>query len=338
MMNLTFSLSKKALGFNFSKNPLMAVNRAFNFNTARNSSSLISWIPTGKIQQTVANSVQLTGIGLHSGKLSTVTILPEFAGMGRYFKFRSNVIPASTDYVKESPLCTTLCKDGHSINTVEHLLSALEATGVDNCSVQIETSNTHDSSIEVPILDGSAREWVDAIEEAGLKAALDRSGNSCEKLAPVLREPVTVWKNDSFIAAFPYSAVKISYGIDFPQAPEIGCQWFSSTCLDKDFFAKELASARTFCIYEQVEQLRKSGVIKGGSAKNAIVCSESRGWLNPPLRFSDEPCRHKVLDLIGDLSLFAHGGNQGLPVAHIIVYKGGHALHANFARRLSGIN
>ncbi|KAF3674449.1 putative UDP-3-O-[3-hydroxymyristoyl] N-acetylglucosamine deacetylase 1 [Capsicum annuum] len=251
----------------------------------------------------------------------------------------------------------------------------------------------------VPILDGSAREWVDAIEEAGLKEALDRSGKSCEKLAPVLREPVTVWKNDSFIAAFPYSKIKITYGIDFPQvylfefvccailllrlgikisgtswiglrhdeeseaemvwacdekhkwssevvhevgysgyreshgysgdnlylheeeAPEIGCQWFSSTYLDKDFFTKELASARTFCIYEQVEQLRESGVIKGGSAKNAIVCSESRGWLNPPLRFSDEPCRHKVLDLIGDLSLLAHGGNQGLPVAHIIVYK-----------------
>ncbi|XP_069142804.1 probable UDP-3-O-acyl-N-acetylglucosamine deacetylase 1, mitochondrial isoform X2 [Solanum lycopersicum] len=250
-MKLTFSLSKKALGFNFSKIPLMAVTRAFNINTARNSSSLISWIPTGKIQQTVANSVQLTGIGLHSGKLSTVTILRELAGVGRYFKFRSNVIPASTDYIKESALCTTLCKDGHSINTVEHLLSALEATGVDNCSMQIETSDTHDSSVEVPILDGSAREWVDAIEEAGLKAALDRSGNSCEKLAPVLREPVTVWKNDSFIAAFPYSEVKITYGIDFPQAPEIGCQWFSSTCLDKDFFAKELASARTFCIYEQ---------------------------------------------------------------------------------------
>lgn len=70
---------------------------------------------------------------------------------------------------------------------------------------------------QVPILDGSAREWVDAIEEAGLKAALDRSGNSCEKLAPVLKEPVTVWKNDSFIVAFPYSKVKITYGIDFPQ-------------------------------------------------------------------------------------------------------------------------
>ncbi|KAM3324106.1 putative UDP-3-O-acyl-N-acetylglucosamine deacetylase 1, mitochondrial isoform X1 [Capsicum chacoense] len=314
----------------------MTYSRAFN--RARNSSSLISWIPTGKMQKTVANCIELTGIGLHSGKISSVRILPEIAGKGRYFKFGSSVIRASTDYANESPLCTTLCKYGHSISTVEHLLSALEATGVDNCRLEIENSHPQDSSYEVPILDGSAREWVDAIEEAGLKEALDRSGKSCEKLAPVLREPVTVWKNDSFIAAFPYSKIKITYGIDFPQAPEIGCQWFSSTYLDKDFFTKELASARTFCIYEQVEQLRESGVIKGGSAKNAIVCSESRGWLNPPLRFSDEPCRHKVLDLIGDLSLLAHGGNQGLPVAHIIVYKGGHALHTNFVRRLSRIS
>ncbi|CAN4114579.1 unnamed protein product [Withania somnifera] len=303
-------------------------------NSARNSSSLISWIPTGKMQQTVANCVELTGIGLHSGKLSTVRIFPEPAGEGRYFEYRSNVIRACTDYVKESPLCTTLCKDGHSISTVEHLLSALEATGVDNCRLEIESSHPHDLSYEVPILDGSAREWVNAIEEAGLKAALDSSGKSCEKLAPVLKEPVTLWKNESFIAAFPYSKVKITYGIDFPQVPEIGCQWFSSTCLDKDFFAKELASARTFCIYEQVEQLRKSGVIKGGSAKNAIVCSESRGWLNPPLRFSDEPCRHKVLDLIGDLSLLAHSGNQGLPVAHIIVYKNYILFSRNFSHRM----
>ncbi|KAK4361584.1 hypothetical protein RND71_020536 [Anisodus tanguticus] len=310
--------------------------------TARNSSSLISWISSGKIQQTVANCVEVSGIGLHSGKVSTVRIVPERAGEGRYFKFctKNVIIQASTDYYakKESPLCTTLCKDGLSISTVEHLLSALESTGVDNCRLEIETSHTHDPSFEVPILDGSAREWVEAIEKAGLKAALDRNGKSCEKLAPVLTEPVTVWKHDSFIAAFPYSKVKITYGIDFPQAPEIGCQWFSSTCLDKDFFSKELASARTFCIYEQVEQLRKSGLIKGGSAKNAIVCSESRGWLNPPLRFTNEPCRHKVLDLIGDLSLLAHGGNQGLPVAHIIVYKGGHALHADFASCLSRIN
>ncbi|XP_070011795.1 probable UDP-3-O-acyl-N-acetylglucosamine deacetylase 1, mitochondrial isoform X2 [Nicotiana sylvestris] len=270
----------------------------------RSSSTLISWISTGKLQQTVANCVEVTGIGLHSGKVSTVRICPELAGEGRYFELGSKVIQASIDFAKESPLCTTLCKDGHSISTVEHLLSALEATGVDNCRLEVETSDPHHPfSFEVPILDGSAREWVEAIEEAGLKASLDRSGKSREKLARVLTEPITAWRNDSFIAAFPYSKVKITYGIDFLQ----------------------------------VEQLRKSGLIKGGSTENAIVCSESRGWLNPPLRFSDEPCRHKVLDLMGDLSLLAQGGNQGLPVAHIIVYKGGHALHTDFARCLSRV-
>uniref|UniRef100_A0A1U7YQQ6 Probable UDP-3-O-[3-hydroxymyristoyl] N-acetylglucosamine deacetylase 2 isoform X2 n=1 Tax=Nicotiana sylvestris TaxID=4096 RepID=A0A1U7YQQ6_NICSY len=109
----------------------------------RNSSTLISWISTGKLQQTVANCVEVTGIGLHSGKVSTVRICPELAGEGRYFELGSKVIQASIDFAKESPLCTTLCKDGHSISTVEHLLSALEATGVDNCRLEVETSDPH---------------------------------------------------------------------------------------------------------------------------------------------------------------------------------------------------
>ncbi|KAF5193000.1 Udp-3-o-acyl-n-acetylglucosamine deacetylase [Thalictrum thalictroides] len=79
-----------------------------------------------------------------------------------------------------------------------------------------------------------------------------------------------------------------------------------------------------------------AGFIQGGSTENAIVCSVNKGWLNPPLRFQDEPCRHKVLDLVGDLSLLAQNGNQGLPTAHIISYKGGHTLHAKFVRHLSG--
>lgn len=80
-----------------------------------------------------------------------------------------------------------------------------------------------------------------------------------------------------------------------------------------------------------------AGLIKGGSLDNAIVCSASEGWLNPPLRFPDEPCRHKLLDFVGDLSLFARNGSQGLPVAHMVAFKGGHALHVDFARRLYGV-
>ncbi|KAI3453178.1 hypothetical protein Pfo_009841 [Paulownia fortunei] len=302
-------------------------------------SSVLSWKSTGKLQQTVANCVERTGRGLHSGEISTVRIIPAAARLGRCFIFRSNIIRASIDNaVKETPLCTTLSNNGYSIRTVEHLLSALEASGVDNCRIEIEGSSDCDCSVEVPIFDGSAREWVEAINQAGLKVAVDCGGKSCEKLAPYLNEPVHVLKNDSFIAAFPYSKVNITYGIDYPQAPTIGRQWFSSTLLDEFFYSKAIASSRTFCIYEEVEHMRNLGLIKGGSAETAIICSLSKGWLNPPLHYDDEPCRHKVLDLIGDISLLAQEGNQGLPVAHIVAYKGGHSLHTEFVRCLLGIN
>ncbi|XP_019171251.1 PREDICTED: probable UDP-3-O-acyl-N-acetylglucosamine deacetylase 2 [Ipomoea nil] len=314
----------------------MASSRVFK--AAFKSASVISWKSTGKLQQTVVNCIERTGLGLHSGKKSTVRIWPELAGEGRYFMIGSNRIDASIDFAKETPLCTTLCKDGYTVRTIEHLLSALEASGVDNCRIEIENSVDDDQSVEVPIFDGSAREWVNAIEEVGLKVAADSGGKSCDKLAPYVNEPFHVWKNDTFVAAFPSSKLRISYGINFPQAPAIGCQWFSCSLSDNCVYVEQIASSRTFCIYEQVEQMLQSGLIKGGSLESAIVCSGSKGWLNPPLRYHDEPCRHKVLDLIGDLSLFARAGSQGLPVAHIVAYKGGHALHTDFARRLSRID
>ncbi|XP_052206262.1 probable UDP-3-O-acyl-N-acetylglucosamine deacetylase 1, mitochondrial isoform X2 [Diospyros lotus] len=285
------------------------------------STALISWKSSGKLQQTIAKCIERTGKGLHSGKAATVRISPEFAGEGRYFSFRSELIPASIDFSVESPLCTTLSKEGHSIRTVEHLLSSLEATGVDNCRIEICSFDSDDLSAEVPIFDGSAREWVEAIEQVGLQVARDRVGNCREKMAPFLNEPVYVQKNESFVAAFPSPEVHISYGINFHQVPAIGCQWFFSASMVNSFYAKQIAPSRTFCIYAEVEQMRNAGLIKGGSVENAIICSTSRGWLNPPLRFQDEPCRHKVLDLIGDLSLLARCGSQGLPVAHIVAYK-----------------
>ncbi|XP_058724437.1 probable UDP-3-O-acyl-N-acetylglucosamine deacetylase 1, mitochondrial [Vicia villosa] len=305
--------------------------------SALRSSKLITWKPTGKLQQTLAGSVERRGISLHSGKVSTVRLCPGLAGQGRYFDFRSNLVPASVEFAQVSPLCTTLCKDGLRIRTVEHLLSALEGAGVDNCRIQIENLGDQGDEAEIPIFDGSAKEWVEALEEVGLETATDIDGKSCEKIAPHVNEPMHVWRNDSFIAAFPSDVVQVTYGISFPQAPAIGCQWFSTTPLDDLVYSMQIALSRTFCIYEEVEQMRSAGLIKGGSLENAIVCSISKGWLNPPLRFSDEPCRHKILDLIGDLSLFAQFGSQGLPVAHIVAYKGGHALHVDLTRRLMGI-
>ncbi|KAI3909703.1 hypothetical protein MKW98_014120 [Papaver atlanticum] len=297
------------------------------------SSSSISWKPTGKLQQTISSKIEKSGKTLHSGDTSTVKLLPALAGEGRYFIYGDTKIPAKIDFTKESPLCTTLSRNGIRVRTVEHLLSALESLNVDNCRIEVTGAD------EVPLLDGSAKEWVEAVEKTGLSVCKDNNGNTKEKLAPFINEPVHVWKNDSFIAAFPSPKSCISYGINFPQVPAIGCQWVSSVNMDDEsFYVKEIASARTFCVYEEVERLREAGLIKGGSAENAIVCSVSEGWLNPPLRFSDEPCRHKVLDLVGDLSLLAEDGNQGFPVGHIVAYKGGHSLHLEFVRRLMGIS
>ncbi|PON45937.1 UDP-3-O-acyl N-acetylglucosamine deacetylase [Parasponia andersonii] len=288
---------------------------------------------TGRVQQTLAGCIERTGKSLHSGKVSTVKLWPGFAGEGRYFDFRSNVIPASIDYATESPNCTTLRKDGYRISTVEHLLSALEAMGVDNCRIEMENSDPEDDDhVEVPIFDGSASEWVKAIEQVGLKVATDECGKSYERMAAHVNEPVHILKNGSVVAAFPSPEVRITYGIGFPQAPAIGYQCLSSASFDSSYYTKQIASSRTFCLYEEVEKMRNLGLIKGGGLENGIVCSASKGWLNPPLRFHDEPCRHKVLDLIGDLSLFARFGSQGIPVAHIV---GGHALHADLARMLS---
>ncbi|WOL14189.1 putative UDP-3-O-acyl-N-acetylglucosamine deacetylase 2 [Canna indica] len=293
----------------------------------------ISWNTTGRPQQTLASAVSRSGTALHSGDFTTARLVPAAAGEGRYFvacgsHSRSDTrIPASVGHVVESALCTTLCRDGARVRTVEHLMSALEACGVDNCRIEI------DGGDEVPLLDGSAKEWVETIRQAGLCVAEDQKSNNLERLVPKLHEPLYLCQGSSFLIAFPAQETHITCGIDFPKVPAIGSQWFSTT-MDEFTYTKEIASARTFCIYEEVEAMRQAGLIKGGSADNAIVCSATAGWLNPPLRFCDEPCRHKVLDLVGDFSLFAQNGNQGLLVAHIIAYKAGHALHNNFVRLL----
>uniref|UniRef100_A0A0E0KAQ9 UDP-3-O-acyl-N-acetylglucosamine deacetylase n=1 Tax=Oryza punctata TaxID=4537 RepID=A0A0E0KAQ9_ORYPU len=289
-------------------------------------------LETGLPQQTLAAAVSRSGVGLHSGEKTTATLLPARAGEGRYFVVEGEETRVAAEVANaesRSPLCTTLRRGGARVRTVEHLLSAMEALGVDNCRVEVSGGD------EIPLLDGSAQEWVTAIRGAGLCAAKDSGGQKLEKLAPEIHKPVYLQKSDCFIAALPSSRIRITYGIDFPKVPAIGCQRFA-TVLDANVYSSKIAPARTFCIFEEVEKLRSAGLIKGGSLENATVCSMSGGWLNPPLRFEDEPCRHKSLDLIGDFSLLAQNGNQGFPVAHVVAYKAGHALHTDFLRHLLG--
>jgi UDP-3-O-[3-hydroxymyristoyl] N-acetylglucosamine deacetylase len=135
-----------------------------------------------------------------------------------------------------------------------------------------------------------------------------------------------VYQGDAFVAALPSPTIRFTYGIDF-ELPAIGNQWHSWTP-EQESFAEEIAPARTFGLAHQIEALRDRGLIKGGSLENALVCDRS-GWLNPPLRFPNEPARHKLLDLVGDLSLLGT-----YPVAHFLAYKASHNLHIQLAKKL----
>ncbi|MCY7368483.1 MAG: UDP-3-O-acyl-N-acetylglucosamine deacetylase [Chamaesiphon sp.] len=260
----------------------------------------------------------MQGIGLHSGVATTVKVMTADPGSGRYF-VRVDLptqpqIPAHISHVSQTTLSTELTANGASVRTVEHLLAALTALGIEDARIEIDGA-------ELPLLDGSARVWVDELVRSNpesLPAHLATAG--------VLNEPVWIYQGDAFVAALPSSVLRFTYGIDFDVAP-IGNQWHSWQP-NKENFATEIAPARTFGLASQIDQLRSAGLIKGGSLDNALVCDEHQ-WLNPPLRFANEPCRHKLLDLIGDLSLLGK-----LPQAHFLAYKASHQLHVQLAQRL----
>jgi len=258
----------------------------------------------------------LTGVGLHSGQTVTVTVQPAAADEGRYF-VRTDLpeqpmIPATVMAVSQTQMSTELAQGEARVRTVEHLLSALMGQGIDNAKIEVDGP-------ELPLLDGSAQEWVAALQQVGRV--------SCQvpqKSAIQVTRPICVQEEDAVVAAFPATTTRLSYGIDFP-VPAIGQQWYSWEP-QQEAYQSAIAPARTFVLAEQVDALRQAGLIKGGSLDNALVCNEE-GWLNPPLRFANEPVRHKLLDLVGDLSLLGT-----LPQAHILAYKASHRLHVRLAK------
>ena len=269
-------------------------------------------------QQTIAAPFSLSGVGLHSGEQVSVTVHPAPVDAGRYFVLGESQIPANTTVVSASQLSTELRQQGAGVRTVEHLLAALFGMGVHNARIQTDRP-------EMPILDGSALPWVQAIAKVGVTPQVEGDH------LILLKQAITVSKGDSFVTAIPADTLRFTYGIEFPSRA-IGEQWFSwSPDIDNfsEGFQQEIAPARTFTLSAYIDQMRAAGLIKGGSLDNAIVCDGDR-WLNPPLRFDNEPCRHKLLDLIGDLSLLGF-----LPRAHILAYKASHNLHAEFALALA---
>ncbi|MBD2730313.1 UDP-3-O-acyl-N-acetylglucosamine deacetylase [Nostoc sp. FACHB-892] len=275
-------------------------------------------------QHTLAAQITQIGVGLHSGVSTQVRILPAEAGSGRYF-VRVDlpdlpIIPAQVAAVSHTVLSTQLGKSEVYVRTVEHLLAALAGMGVDNARIEIDGS-------EVPLLDGSASVWTANIAQVGL---VSQPINNQAPLA--VTEPIWVYQGDAFVCALPAAETRFSYGIDF-DLPAIGNQWHS-WLLNAELenasasFATEIAPARTFGLLHQIEHLQQTGLIKGGSLDNALVCGPE-GWLNPPLRFANEPVRHKILDLVGDLSLLGT-----FPIAHFLAYKASHNLHIQLAQKI----
>ena len=272
-------------------------------------------MPRSATPHTLSREVLLSGRGLHGNRPCTVRLVPATAPSGLVFVHTPSgtEIPVRADLAGDLVLATTLVKDGVRLQTVEHLLSALVGLEVDH--LRIETDGE-----ELPILDGSAAPWVEAILGAGLRTLDGR-----RRFLKITR-PVEVRNGDRWIRALPYDGFRLRYTIDFP-IPALGRQ-SRELSLTPDKYRRELGAARTFCLEHEIDLMRARGLALGGSLDNAVVFGAD-GPLNESLRFEDEAVRHKMLDLVGDLALL------GAPVQALVeAHAAGHAMHVALAQAI----
>ncbi len=267
-------------------------------------------------ERTIRNSVECSGVGLHSGAPCHLRILPAPAGTGIVFR-RTDLddfeVEAVSRNVAKVSYATSLMKKGVLISTTEHLLSAFIGMGVDNAIVELD-------NLEVPILDGSAQPFVEMITSSGV-----RQQRRKRTYLKILR-PYELQEGDKFIGVYPAERYSVSYAIDFPH-PLIGSETFQVE-LSNGSYVSDIAAARTFGFIEQQNAMLNMGLIRGASRENCVVLTRE-GIDNPPLRFPDEFVRHKVLDLIGDLALF---GKRIL--GYVKADRAGHALHTAIVSRI----
>jgi UDP-3-O-[3-hydroxymyristoyl] N-acetylglucosamine deacetylase len=269
-------------------------------------------------KRTIREEIELRGVGLHTGEEICLRILPDDRGLGINFLRADNGrgvwIPASVNGVKATSFATIIGVNGTRVSTVEHLMAAFYGLGIDSALVEVRGP-------EVPIMDGSAREFADAIEAVGA-----RETEGIQKTL-VIKRPIQVVEQDKSIVASPYPGLRIKYTIEFDH-PLIGHQEMELE-LDQEAFLKLISPARTFGFLKDVEELKRAGYAKGGSLSNAVVLDHT-GVLNPEgLRFQDEFVRHKILDFLGDLALL------GRPVqGSFQVKKSGHTLNHMFLKEL----
>lgn len=269
-------------------------------------------------QHTIGKDVTYKGLGLHSGMPVTMTMHPAAPGAGCIFK-RSDLprgpeVPAQSRYITNTLRATTLEKGEAKVFTVEHVLSALYALQIDNCVIEMD-------SPEPPVGDGSAKTFCDMVQEAGIETQ--------DEMIPILTldTSAAVYEDNKFITALPYDGLRITFTSINPH-PLLGTQ-MRDVVIDHDSYMKEIAPARTIGFTWELEAMRKMGLGKGGTLENAVVYSETECLSQ--LRFPDELVRHKILDILGDISLV------GPLHAHIIAVLGSHKLNAELSEKLQAL-
>jgi UDP-3-O-[3-hydroxymyristoyl] N-acetylglucosamine deacetylase len=269
-----------------------------------------------RFETTVQRPVEASGIGLHHGVPVKIRILPAPASTGIVFvrtDLNNFQIPARWHYVARVSYATSLMRQGVLISTTEHLLSVLYSMGVDNVYVEID-------NLEVPILDGSGLPFVRLIEQAGIRQQRRK------RRYLLIRRPVSVEDKHKRISILPDETFRLTCDTDYPDP--VGRQSLELE-VTPERYASQLAFARTFGWETDLNQMRDMGLIRGASLDNA-VCFTPTGTLNPEgLRAPDECCRHKALDLIGDLALLGHP-----LLGHVIAERAGHAMHAALVARI----
>lgn len=263
------------------------------------------------LQRTVSRLISYAGVGVHSGKQVTMKIYPADANTGIVFVSPFGEVSANYKNVIDTNLCTVLSVGKARVAMVEHLLAAFNICEIHNAVVSV-------SAEELPILDGSAAPYCDSFV-----------GVECKTRAPVRKikiiQPVQAVYGDSVASLFPSEdGFSVSVDVDFsPRLPKQHLYY------DKKEFFEQVSSARTFTFQNLVDEMRASGMALGGSYENAVVFDDYGNVLNPPLRFSNEWARHKLLDCIGDLSL------AGAPIeGHFSAYKPGHTINFHLVKKI----
>jgi UDP-3-O-[3-hydroxymyristoyl] N-acetylglucosamine deacetylase len=270
-----------------------------------------------RFETTLNHPVSISGVGLHSGVPVNMRVLPAPPSTGIVFQ-RTDLdnfrIPASYKHVARVSYATSLMRQGVLISTTEHLLSVLYSMGIDNAIIEID-------NLEVPIVDGSGQPFIRAIQDAGIRTYRRR-----RRYLRITR-PVSVEAPGKRITILPADSFLLTCDIFF-EHPLVGRQTLEME-VTPERYAADIAPARTFGFEWELDQMRNMGLIRGATLDSAI-CFSRGGVLNPGgLRFPDECCRHKVLDLIGDLALI------GKPLlGHVIAERAGHAMHAALVARI----